>query len=454
MNNNLYATHWSWVISSYIAEGLPYAIINSLGIVFLADMSVSNDQATKIISAISMAWAIKALWSPVVEIFKSKRWWMWILQIVMAASFILLAIILQWSWSLTSVILLLTLIAFSSATYDIACDGYYMQTLPSDGQSFFVGVRNTAYRLATIFASGFLLALAGIFEDLYPVAYTHFSHASLPGEAPIFAWSSTFGVIALLFFILSITLKRVLPHNKNAENLDLKQPTRKHNERKQSKHIIEEFVKTIKSFLAKGRTLIIMFSFLLLFRLGESLLSKVSILFLKDSTLNGGIALSNVQLGFIHGTIGVLALIIGGILGGFYIARHSLRKSIIPMALMLNVPDLLYVWMAHSLPTNLWIIGSCVAIEQFGYGFGLTAYTVYMLQAAKGRYATAHYAIITALMAIGMNIPSFFSGKLQLEFGYYHYFIITCIATLPGIFLSWIMWKYPKMMFDDKQSND
>lgn len=423
IDSSHYGRHWPWVIGSYFAEGMPYAIINTLALTFLADMQVGNDQATRIVSAIAMAWALKALWSPVVEHWKSKRWWMHTLQLVMAAAFLLLAIsLLTHSWWLGYAIVVFSIVAIASATYDIACDGFYMQVLPGEAQSYFVGVRNTAYRLSTVFVTGVLLALTGWFETLCDGAISK-------------AWFCTFSVIALLMVIICIGLRIGLPRN---EEPLLEEP----------KLLIQEFYATLRSFLAKGKMLLFMFAFLLLFRLGEALLSKVTVLFLKDSIVEGGLGLSNTQLGLIHGTIGVISLIVGGIIGGFYISRFSLRRSIIPMALMLNVPDLLYVWLASAQPSSLWVISGCVAVEQFGYGFGLTAYTVYMLQAAGGKHATSHYAIITALMAIGMNIPSFFSGELQMHLGYVDYFIVTCLSTLPGITLSIVMWKCPKLLFE------
>lgn len=407
--------HWPWVISTNFAEGLPYAVITTLSVVMLADMGLSNTEVAAYTSLLAMPWSMKALWSPVVEIWKGKRWWMWVMQIVLACCFagvafgILTASAqgagLWLTWVLTS----FAIGAFASATYDIACDGFYMQVLDTDEQSFFVGIRSTAYRLSMIFASGLLTTLVGLL-------------ARRSGGDLSVAWVQVMAGVAVLMLLFAVLHTWLLPKPKRIEN-------------GQKESAGGTFLSTLSTFIQKPGLWFILL-FLLFYRLGEALLSKMTILFLKAPVETGGLGLDNAEYGLIYGTIGVGALTIGGILGGMLVSKYGLRKCVIPLALALNVPDLLYVWMSVAQPTSRWLIGTCVGIEQLGYGLGFTAYMVFMLQSAKGAYSTAHYAILTALMAIGMNIPSMLSGWLQEFLGYTDFFWVVVVCTIPGMIAS------------------
>ncbi len=414
-------TPWPWVISSNFAEGMPYAVITTMSVAMFSDLALPNGKITLYTSLLSLPWSFKALWSPFVDIYRTKRWWMTETQFLLFLCFTgVAAALLTPAW-LPYTLLALALAALCSASYDIACDGFYMQVLDSGQQSFFVGVRSTAYRLSILFANGILLALT---EPLMQLG----SPVPQYANDTVFAWSCLFAGIALLMLFFHLFHSRILPRPANRETVLSK------------KVVLNEFLSTLRHFFYK-KDLAFMFLFLLAYRLGEALLSKVTILFLKDDPAAGGLGLNNEQYGVIYGIAGVSALMLGGILGGMYISRFSLPKSIIPMALMLNLPDLLYVWMAHALPRNLWVISASVAFEQFGYGFGLTAYMVYMLYSVKGKYATSHYAFLTCIMALGMNIPSLLSGYMQEHLGYADFFTVTCLSTIPGILASVWFWK-------------
>ncbi len=413
--------HWPWVISSNFAEGLPYAVITTLSVVMLADMGLNNAEIAAYSSLLAMPWSMKALWSPVVEIWKGKRWWMWMMQIVLACCFVgvacgLLTATTQGTglW-LVWVLSFFAVGAFASATYDIACDGFYMQVLNADEQSFFVGIRSTAYRLSMIFASGVLTTVVGLL-------------ARQSGGDLTTSWIQVMFCISALMLLFAFFHGWLLPRPQ------------------QGKEIKKEtaggtFLSTLISFIRKPGLWFILL-FLLFYRLGEALLSKMTILFLKAPIEAGGLGLDNAEYGLIYGTIGVGALTVGGILGGMLVSKYGLRKCVVPMALALNIPDLLYVWMSISQPDNRWLIGACVGTEQFGYGLGFTAYMVFMLQSAKGSYATAHYALLTALMAIGMNLPSMLSGWLQEVLGYTDFFWVVILCTLPGLLVSgWLAIK-------------
>ena len=427
------SNHWPWVISTNFSEGLPYAAVTTLSVVMLADMGLGNAEVAAYTSLLAMPWSLKALWSPVVEIWRGKRWWMWMMQVILACCFVGVAfglltasaqgVGLWLSWVLT----FFTIGAFTSATYDIACDGFYMQVLDTDEQSFFVGIRSTAYRLSMIFASGLLTSLVGLL-------------ARHTGGDLQSAWVQVMIGVSLLMLCFAIAHAWLLPRpDKRAYPQSIQaQP-----------NVVPTsasgaFLSTLSTFFQKPGLWFILL-FLLFYRLGEALLSKMTILFLKAPVDAGGLGLDNTEYGLIYGTIGVGALTIGGILGGMLVSKYGLKKCVVPLALALNVPDLLYVWLSVSQPESRWLIGSCVGIEQFGYGLGFTAYMVFMLQSAKGPYQTAHYAIITALMAIGMNIPPMLSGWLQEFLGYTDFFWVVIACTIPGILLSvWLTFKSQK----------
>ena len=411
---------WSWVLSANFGEGLPYTIINVMLVAMLADMGCSNGTAALIPSLLALPWMLKFLWSPFIDTHSTKRRWMLLTQALMALLFLIVALTLHLSWWLSAVVVCSTLAAVASASYDVSCDGFYMLALPPSAQAFFVGIRSTAYRLGMLFASGLLILLAE------------------GGTAS--AWRRTFLLAAALMALLAVLHRFLLPHAEGegaaaeAACSGATAPSQR-----------ASFMAVVRSFfqLHRGRNLAFMLCFILFYRLGEAFLGKVTILFLKDDAANGGLALTNQQYGLTYGTFGMLALLAGGILGGICISRWGLRRCLVPMSLALNVPDLLYVWLAQlsaaNCPLSTVLISSVVSVEQFGYGFGFTAFTVYLLQCAKGPYQTAHYAILTALMALGLMLPSALSGYVQQAMhSYTAYFILACLLTLPGIVMSLI----------------
>lgn len=418
-----------WVLSANFAEGLPYAVITTLSVVMMADLGLSNAEVAAWTSLLAMPWSFKALWSPYVGRMRGShtiqdglRAWMWQVQALLAVCIggIALALLAP-SWLIWCLVAL-SVGAFTSATYDVACDGFYMQALDKEAQSFFVGIRSTAYRLSMIFASGFLTTMVGLI-------------ARSNGGDLRMAWMWVMAGVAVLLLLFSAFHRVALPRGSSRESLSstTDEPTA----------IGASWYDAFLTFLRKPELVFILL-FLLFYRLGEALLSKMTILFLKAPLAEGGLGLDNAEYGLIYGTIGVGALTVGGILGGMLVSRYGLRRCVIPLALALNVPDLLYVWMSVSLPSARWLIGSLVGVEQFGYGLGFTAYMVFMLQASQGRHSTSHYAFLTALMAIGMNLPSMLSGWMQESMGYTQFFWVASACTLPGLFLSYLLFKRSK----------
>lgn len=399
-------TPWTWVPSLYFAEGLPYVVVMSLSVILYKRLEVSNTEIALYTSWLYFPWVIKPLWSPFVDLVKTKRWWVYTMQLLIGAGMAGVAFLLPGDFFLKSTLAFFWLMAFSSATHDIAADGFYMLGLDREQQAFFIGIRNTFYRVAMLTGQGVLVMLAGWLE-------------MRTGRIP-FAWSLVFFVLAGSFVGLSLWHRQVLP--RPSSDVQRKEMT--------FRTIWTAFGHTFASFFEK-KGIVPALLFMLTFRLGESQLVKLASPFLLDKRSDGGLALSTAQVGFAYGTVGVVALLLGGILGGLAISRKGLRYWLWPMTLAITLPNLVYLYMAYVLPDSLWVINACVAIEQFGYGFGFTAYTMYLMLFADGPFKTSHYAISTGFMALGMMLPGMVSGWIQAEVGYPHFFVWVMLCCLP-----------------------
>lgn len=399
-------TPWTWVPSLYFAEGLPYVVVMSLSVILYKRLEVSNTEIALYTSWLYFPWVIKPLWSPFVDLVKTKRWWVYTMQLLIGAGMAGVAFLLPGDFFLKSTLAFFWLMAFSSATHDIAADGFYMLGLDREQQAFFIGIRNTFYRVAMLTGQGVLVMLAGWLE-------------MRTGRIP-FAWSLVFFVLAGSFVGLSLWHRQVLP--RPSSDVQRKEMT--------FRTICTAFGHTFASFFEK-KGIVPALLFMLTFRLGESQLVKLASPFLLDKRSDGGLALSTAQVGFAYGTVGVVALLLGGILGGLAISRKGLRYWLWPMTLAITLPNLVYLYMAYVLPDSLWVINACVAIEQFGYGFGFTAYTMYLMLFADGPFKTSHYAISTGFMALGMMLPGMMSGWIQAEVGYPHFFVWVMLCCLP-----------------------
>jgi len=405
---------WAWIPTLYFAEGLPYVAVMTVAVIMYKRLGLSNTDIALYTSWLYLPWVIKPLWSPFVDLIKTKRAWIVAMQGFIAAGFAGIAFFIPTDYYLQVSLAFFWLLAFSSATHDIAADGFYMLGLTSGEQSFFVGIRNIFYRFANIFGQGILVMFAGWMETgaIFP---------STAGKISL-AWSITFYLLAAIFIGLTLYHKYILPTP----------PSDSKREGLTAKNLLEDFFLTFKTFFQK-KNLGLMFFFLLTYRLGESQLVKIASPFLLDTGDNGGLSLPTATVGMIYGTIGVIALLLGGILGGVVVSRYGFKKWIVPMALAINLPDLLYVYLATVTPDSTWLIIGSVAIEQLGYGFGFTAYMLYLIYVADGEHKTAHYAIGTGFMALGMMLPGMAAGWIQETIGYTNFFIWVCICTIPGI---------------------
>lgn len=412
---------WWWIPTLYFAEGIPYFIVNNISVIMFNNMGMSKGDMALYTSMLYLPWVIKPIWSPFVDIIKTKRWWVVAMQVIMSAAFALLAFTLPHpsaeviasgttSVSIFKITLVLFWItAFASATHDIAADGFYMLALPTKEQSVFVGIRSTFYRLSSIFGQGVLVVIAGVLERRL-------------GNVPQ-AWSATLAAAAILFAALTLWHSFALPRPK----ADSSRP-----DGNTASGILKEFCRTFLTFFSKKHVWLAMI-FMLLYRLPEAFLVKMMNPFLLDPVSQGGLGLSTETVGIVYGSVGVLALTAGGILGGIAASRWGLKRSLWPMAMALTLPCLSFVFLAAFQPQNLWLISSCVALDQFGYGFGFTAYMLYLIYFSEGEFKTAHYSLCTAFMAMSMMLPGMVAGYVQESIGYVNFFIfvmVCCLATV------------------------
>ena len=410
---------WIWIPSVYFAEGLPYIVVMTVSVIMYKRLDISNSEIAFYTSWLYLPWVIKPFWSPIVELFKTKRWWIVSMQLLIGAGLAGVAFTLPTSFFFQGSLAFLWLLAFSSATHDIAVDGFYMMGLNESRQAFFVGIRNIFYRLAMITGQGILVIMAGFLEK------STFLEGKAAGNNIQLAWAITFAFIAVLFVLLAVYHKFSLPRPSG----DIKQ------EPDNFKNILAGFIETIKAYFIKKDIWIIL-GFLLLYRLGEAQLLKIASPFMLDPIETGGLGLSTDEVGFIFGTVGIIALMLGGILGGWLASRYGFSRLLWFFVFSMNLPNLVYVYLAYVQPSAYWVITGAVAIEQLGYGFGFTAYTLYMLYISAGKYKTAHFAFSTGIMAFGMMLPGMVSGWIQETIGYAHFFVWVVICTIPGFVLA------------------
>ncbi|MBD2202090.1 MFS transporter [Calothrix sp. FACHB-1219] len=397
---------WTYIPTLYFAEGVPNVLISSVSVIFYKKLGIDNDQITAWTSFLYLPWVLKMFWGPIVDIYATKRTWILVTQFAMFCCLTLVALSLQLPNFFFISLAALTVGAFISATYDIATDGYYMLALSPEQQAFFVGIRSLFYRIAVLFGSGLLVILAGRLETTL-------------NNIPL-SWAIAIGFSAVIFAILFIFHRFVLPWPES----DIPRQSQAQAEK-------IPFLDIIQTYFRQEKILAIL-AFILLYRFGEAMLVKIASLFLLDKLEKGGLAISTEQVGLIYGTFGVLSLIIGGILGGMLISRYGLKKCLLPMALALNLPDIFYVYLAYNKP-SLTLVYPLVSLEQFGYGLGFTAFSVYLMYICQGEYKTSHYAISTGLMALGLMLPGAISGTIQQAVGYPLFFILVCLLTIPGM---------------------
>ncbi len=538
-NNN--RSPWWWIPSLYFAEGIPYIIVMFVASDMYKTMGIANSTLAFWTSILYLPWVVKPLWSPFVDIYSTKRKWIVWMQIGLALSFIGVSLVLHLPWWFPLTLMFLWVMALTSATHDIAADGFYMLALDEHKQAFFTGIRSTFYRLAMIAGMGLLVIMTGLILDNTGLETVHVNVQAVPEnqitetldskdivfdveegtpkilvfpenvKVPLFDKSSDHQVdSSVIFFVLSAPpeddkdIKMTFGHKKgnqdiylsskgvyefNKDNWNVPQQATiqvKHNLKESTSAIFDakagdvpfswsvsigflgilfllfaayhkfilpqpeadkvenkkkhgSYIDVFATFFNK-KGIVASIAFMLLYRFSESQLTKMASPFLLDSRESGGLALSLTEKGFAYGTVGLVALMVGGILGGILASRNGLKKWIWWMAIAINLPNVVYIYLSYALPSKLVIVNACIAIEQFGYGFGFTGYMLYMLYiAGQGEYKTAHFAITTGFMALGMMIPGMISGTIQEWLGYQHFFIYVLLCTIPSFIALWFI---------------
>ena len=473
--------------SLYFAEGIPYVMVMSVSVMMYKNLGVSNTDIAFFTSLLYFPWFLKFLWGPFIDMFRTKRLWITTMQLILAVALfgISASLPVSFYWNLTLIVF--ALMAFASATHDIAADGFYMLSLDQWQQSAFVGVRSTFYRIATIFGSGVLVVIAGqltgkmgvkgawsvvfvvtgiiflllfLFHKIW-LPYPADDRGTLQGKKlnfkQVFTLAGGFTGVAIVFFIAFKLLRFLLLAAGLHPQWDTILSTIllvlivvvlfrtfvatfvEKFERSENKNaVLVPFIEFLKAFVVfmKKKNIWVILGFLLFYRFAEAQLVKLVQPFLLDPRSEGGLGLSTSQVGIIYGTVGIIALTAGGLLGGYVISRKGLKWWLWPMVLIMHTPDLAFVYLSQYQPDNFLLINVAVALEQFGYGFGFTAYMMFMIMISQGEHKTAHYAICTGIMALGMMLPGMYSGALQESIGYSNFFLWVILSTIPGFIVA------------------
>jgi PAT family beta-lactamase induction signal transducer AmpG len=399
---------WYWIPFLNFASGLPYAIIISVSVIMYKSLGINNEDIGIYTSLLYLPWVIKPLWSPFIDLYSTKRKWFLAMQLVISIAFLVVGMTLPMNNFFVISLAVFWIAAFASASNDVASDGFYMLALEKEQQSFFLGIRSTFYRLSMLTGNGLIVFIAGFLEQEY-------------GDKQK-AWSYTMIIVGLIMSI--ITFYNYFSTPKVEAKTTETAITPKVN-----------FGAVFSSFFQKKQIGIVL-AFILLFRLGESQLLKMLTPFLLDEKGLGGMGLTTQQIGIVYGTVGLISLTIGGIIGGIAISRDGLGKWMLPMILTMHLPIIGFILLAHFHPVSIYFIYITVIAEQFGYGFGFAAFMMYLIYVAEGESKTSHYSIATGFMALGMMLPGMLSGFIQEYLGYVNFFIWVFLATIPGLILS------------------
>lgn len=402
-----------WVPTLYFGMGLPFVMVQLVSVLMFSEMGITDATIAFWTSLIILPWSLKPLWSPFLEMFKTKKYFVVGMQMITGLCFALVALSLPLPGFFTYSIALMGLIAFSGATHDIAADGVYMTELDKKTQAQYIGWQGAFFNIAKVVANGGLVFLAGTLKNSMGVAN---------------AWMLIMGVVAAAMILLSLWHSRMLPSGGAAA-------ARIHS----AKEGWESFKNVFTTFFTK-KHIAYYTVFIILYRLAEGLAIKILPLFLKAPVEKGGLGLEVSQIGLINGTFGTLAFILGSILAGYYISAKGLKKTLFLLCCAINLPFLIYLLLAIFQPSNIWLIGSAVICEYFGYGFGFVGLTLFMMQqVAPGKHKMAHYAFASGLMNLGYMFAGMFSGMLSDWLGYKQFFVVVAVAMIPALVLSRIV---------------
>ena len=384
---------WAWIPTLYFAEGLPNIIVTGLSVVMYMQMGLTDSEVGLYTGWLALPWVIKPLWSPFIDLLKTKRWWVLTMQALIGAALAGIAFSIPTAFWFQATMCFFFLIAFCSATHDISADGFYMIELDGHNQTKYVGLRNTFYRLAIIFVNGVLVSLAGVLQVVFRNQIR-------------FSWALIFYGLAGIFIALWLYHSRFMPRPADDVAHELK----------------NMFGTFFQKFPVKETICVMLF--LLLYRFPEALLNTMTKTFILRPNSQGGLGLSPQEYGFANGTVGLIGLLLGGIIGGILVSRDGMKKWLWPMVMAITLPDAVYIFLSYSLNSNLIVVSSCLFVEQFGYGLGFTVLTLYMLFYSQGKFKTSHYSICTGISYLGLMLPGMLSGYLKDMVGYRLFFII------------------------------
>lgn len=416
---------WWWVPTLYFAEGVPYFLVTSVSITLFTQLGMPNGQMALFTSLITFPWVIKPMWSPFVDVIRTKRWWILLMQVLMCVAVLLLAWFAPQGY-FTLALIFFTITAFASATHDIAADGFYMLALSDKQQSAFVGIRSTFYKIANIFCQSLLLMLVGWLQTKTTVALS---------------WTYTLlgcsGLLAGITLWHTFFLPKAEKTKCDAQGLSTTYPPDIH--LTSGKGIWHEVGETFVEFFRKPGIWLAL-CFMLLYRLPEALLLKLCNPFFLAPQADGGLGLSVDTVGQIYG-IGVVLMLLGGIIGGLWASRVGLRKAMLPMAFCLTLPSAVYIYLAAAQPESFWIVSACIGVEQLGYGLGYTACMLYMMHFAEGVHRTAHFSLCTAVMFLGLMLPGMVAGYIEEPLGYLNFFWVVMLCCIPSIIVAYVVCK-------------
>lgn len=401
---------WAWIPTLYFAEGLPNVIVTGLAAVMYMQMGLSDAELGLYTGWLALPWVIKPLWSPFIDLLKTKRWWVLAMQLLIGAALAGIAFTIPTAFWFQGTMFCFFVMAFASATHDISADGFYMIELDEHTQTMFVGIRNTFYRLAVIFGNGILVSLAGVLQVVFR-------------NRIAFTWSLIFYGVAGLFLALWLY-----------HGFNMPRPAEDRLEDKSIADVVSGLKQMFLAFLTKFpiRQTVVVFIFLLFYRFPEALLNTMTKTFLMRPNSSGGLGLSPQEYGLANGTVGLIGLTLGGILGGILVSRDGMKKWLWPLVCAITLPDAVYIYLSYTLNSNIVLVSTCLFIEQFGYGLGFTVLTLYMLYYCQGKFKTSHYAICTGISYLGLMLPGMISGYIKDAVGYQMFFIIvmlSCIIT-------------------------
>lgn len=422
----------SWVPTLYFAMGMPFVVLNMVCVLMFKGLDVSDAQIALWTSIIMFPWTLKPLWSPLLEMYKTKKFFVIVTQIATGCIFGLVALALHLPDFFAVCIALLAVIALSGATHDVAADGVYMATLSNEDQARYIGWQGAFYNIAKIAATGGLVMLAGVLikhftGDVSTLDATAAAIAKRQGT--VMAWTVIMAVIGLIMVLLGLYNAKFVP----ADHRDASA------ERPGFKETMVELGNVFVDLFRKRHIIYYIF-FIILYRFAEGFVMKIVPLFLKADRANQGLGLSEEQIGLCYGTFGAAAFVIGSILAGYYVAHRGLQKSLFSLCCVFNLPFVAYTLLAIYQPESLWLIGGGIVLEYFGYGFGFVGLTLFMMQQiAPGKHQMAHYAFASGIMNLGVMLPGMLSGYVSDWLGYRDFFVFVLVCTIPAFLITWFV---------------